>query len=64
MSNIELLRSSCLFLTVVFALLWYVTPADHTYETVEMDVVHTRKVFLLLTVLCLAAWLASLMLLP
>lgn len=49
-----------LFFAALFAVLWYATPAEHVYETVELERVHTKKVFLLLTVLSLGAWLALL----
>jgi hypothetical protein len=53
-----LLESLCLFLGCLFAALWYLTPPGHSYETVELERVSTRKVFLLLAATSFLAWLA------
>lgn len=46
------------FLTIVFAWLWYRTPVDSTYETVELETVSTRWVFFILATTCFGFWLA------
>lgn len=38
--------------------LWYRTPQDSYYETVEMEVVSKKKVFLRLAIVFFGAWLA------
>jgi hypothetical protein len=38
--------------------LWYRTPQDSSYETVEMEAVSTKKVFLILAIVFFGAWLA------
>ena len=47
-----------LFLAGLFLVLWFVTPPDSVYETVEMEIVRTRKVLLTLAVVFLGFWLA------
>jgi hypothetical protein len=49
--------SALLVAAVVFAWLWHITPSDSTYETVEMETVSTRRVFLLLAIACVFTWL-------
>jgi len=48
----------CLFLTALFAVLWYMTSRDSIYETVDGDIVSTKKVFLILCMVSFIAWLA------
>lgn len=47
---------------VFFGLLWLITPKDKVYETVEMDTVALKTVFLSVTIVCLGFFLASLFL--
>lgn len=54
---LELAASTCLFLTLAFAVLCFITPPGHRYETVDGVRVSTRKVLGLLGVLSLLAWL-------
>jgi len=44
---------------VVFGILWYRTSPDSVYETVELEVVSTRRVFLIITLVCVGLFLAS-----
>ena len=53
------LSTISLGLGIVFLALWYITPKGSHYETVEGDMVSTRKVFLVLAVVSLCVWLAS-----
>ena len=48
------------FLFIFFAILWFITPKDKIYETVEMETVSLKKVFLLVTLVSLGFFLASL----
>ena len=47
-----------LFAAALFAGLWYVTSPNSTYETVNLEQVSTKRVFLYITFICLGAWLA------
>jgi len=44
---------------VVFSLLWLMTSSDRVYETIEFEMVSLRKVFLILALVCLGFFLAS-----
>ncbi len=55
LSNIE---NMPLFAALLFVWLWRKTSPESTYETVEMETVSTKKVFLVLAITCLAFWLA------
>ena len=46
-----------LFLALLFVWLWYRTSPDSTYETVDLDTVSTRRVFLILAVGGFLFWL-------
>ena len=50
-----------LILGVVFAILWFVTPKESVYETDNMEMVSTKKVFLLITVICCGFLIASIL---
>ena len=47
---------------ITFGYLWYRTSPQSTYETLEMETVSTKRVFLVFTVVCFAFLLASLFL--
>ena len=47
-----------LFVAALFGVLWYVTSPDSTYETVELERVSTKRVFLYIALICFAFWLA------
>ena len=47
---------------IIFGILWYITPKENVYETVEMELVSKKKVFLRLAIVCLGFWLASIFL--
>ena len=53
------LSTISLGLGILFLALWHITPEGSYYETVEGDVVSTRKVFLVIAVVSLCFWLAS-----
>lgn len=48
--------------TLLFTALFWYTPADKTYETVEMETVHVRSVWLFLLLCSLAFLMAPLFL--
>jgi len=58
-ADLSALRSASLIGAVVFGYLWYRTSPASTYETVEMETVSTRRVFLILCLVCLGFFLAS-----
>lgn len=62
MENISLVTKISIVGTVVFGILWYVTSIDSVYETIEMDVVSTKKVFFILAVVCAGFSMASIFL--
>jgi hypothetical protein len=45
--------------TIIFGLLWLLTPKNKVYETVEMETVSTRKIFSILAIVCFGFLLAS-----
>ncbi len=53
LSNIE---NMPLFAALFFV--WHMTSPESTYETVEMETVSTKRVFLVLAITCFAFWLA------
>ena len=57
MDDLSALSSICLFLTVFFTLLWYVTSRDSVYETVDGEIISTKIVFLILSVVSFVSWL-------
>jgi hypothetical protein len=57
MNALSALSNGCLFLTALFAILCYLTSSDSVYETVEGDIVSTKKVFLILSIMCFIGWL-------
>ena len=57
MDVVSEISNICLFLTALFAVLWYVTSRDSVYETVDGDVVSTKNVFGVLCVVSFIAWL-------
>ena len=42
---------------VIFSVFWYMTSSDSVYETVEGDIVSTKMVFLILSVVCFVSCL-------
>lgn len=44
---------------IVFGLLWLITSRERVYETIELDIVPLKRVFLVLTLVCLGFFLAS-----
>ncbi|MBF0103239.1 MAG: hypothetical protein HQK77_20255 [Desulfobacterales bacterium] len=59
MENISLVTKISFIGTILFGILWYVTSKDSVYETIEMEAVSTKKVFLYLAIVCFGFWLAS-----
>ena len=57
MNALIVISDICLFLTVLFVILWYVTSRDSVYETVDGDVVSTKKVFLIISIVCFCFWI-------
>ena len=57
MNVLLVISDICLFLTVLFVILWYVTSRDSVYETVDGDIVSTRRVFLIISVVCFCSWI-------
>ncbi|MBW2466249.1 MAG: hypothetical protein JRF02_03030 [Deltaproteobacteria bacterium] len=58
MEPLSILSGVTLAGALLFALLWYVTPQDSFYETVEMEIVSKKKVFLRLAIVFFSGWLA------
>ena len=58
MEPIFVLSGVVLAVALLCAVLWYKTPKDSYYETVEMEVVSTKRVFLILAIVFFGAWLA------
>ena len=56
---LPLLSKISLFGTVVFSVLWLVTSSERVYETIEFDSVPLKRVFLVLALVCLGFFLAS-----
>lgn len=59
MERFSLLTKIGLVGMVVFGFLWYRTSPESVYETVELEVVSTKKVFLIITLVCFGFFLAS-----
>lgn len=57
---ISTITKIALISTIVFGYLWYRTAPQSTYETIEMDTVSTRRVFLILAAVSFCFFLASL----
>jgi len=62
MEQLSIITKWSLLGTVVFGILSYVIPREYVYETVEMEVVSFKKVFLVLAIVCLGFLLASIFL--
>ena len=60
MAQLSLLTKISFIGTVVFGILCFFTSKERVYETVEMETVSLKKVFLNLAVVCLGFCLASL----
>ena len=58
MEPLFVLSGVVLAVALLCAALWYKTPQDSSYETVEMEVVSTKRVFLILAIVFFGAWLA------
>jgi hypothetical protein len=58
MEPISVLSRVSLAVALLCTVLWFKTPKDSYYETVEMDIVSTKKVFLILAIVFFGAWLA------
>lgn len=59
MDAVGIIPGMALLLGAVFTVLWHITPPESTYETVELEVVHTRKVVLVLAIVCLGSALVT-----
>ena len=46
----------------VFSLLWFITPNEKVYETIEFDIVPLKRVFGVLALVCAGFFLASVLL--
>lgn len=44
---------------IVFGLLWLITSRERVYETIELDIVPLKRVFLVLALVCFGFFLAS-----
>lgn len=62
MDNISIITKISLFGIILFVYLWYRTSPESKYETVEMETVSTKRVFLVLSGVCFGFFLASLFL--
>jgi hypothetical protein len=58
MEPLSVLSGVTLAGALLCTVLWYITPQDSSYETVEMAVVSTKKVFLHLAIVLFGSWLA------
>lgn len=58
MEPLSVLSKVTLAGALLFTVLWYKTPHDSCYETVEMEIVSKKKVFLHLAIVLFGAWLA------
>ena len=58
MEPLSVLSGVTLAVALIFTVHWYITPKDSYYETVEMEVVSTKRVFLILAIVFFGAWLA------
>ena len=58
MEPLFVLSGVVLAVALLCVVLWYKTPKDSYYETVEMEVVSTKRVFLILAIVFFGAWLA------
>ena len=52
------LSNISLFLAALFTLLLYLTSRDSVYEMVDGDIVSTRVVFLIFSIVCFGFWIA------
>ena len=59
MDGLSVLAKMSLAGMVVFGILWYRTSPESVYETVELEMVSTKKVFLIITLVCFGLFLAS-----
>ena len=58
MESLAVVSGVTLAAALLFAVLWYRTPQDSYYETVEMEVVSKKKVFRNLAIVFFGSWLA------
>ena len=58
MEPLSVLSGVCLVVALICAVLWFRTPQSSVYETVEMEVVSKKRVFLHLALVFFGAWLA------
>ena len=58
MEPLFVLSGVALAAALLCTVLCYKTPQDSSYETVEMEAVSTKKVFLILAIVFFGAWLA------
>ena len=57
MEPLSVLSGATLAGALLFTVLWQLTPPDSTYETVEMEIVSKKRVFLHLAIVFFVAWL-------
>ena len=62
MENFSIISKISLIGAILFAYLWYRTSLDRRYETVEMERVFTKRVFLVIAVVSFGFFLAPLFL--
>jgi uncharacterized membrane protein YpjA len=62
MDDISVITKISFIGIILFGYLWYRTSLESTYETLEMETVSTKRVFLVLSVVCFGFFLASLFL--
>ncbi|MBN1226248.1 MAG: hypothetical protein JXA79_04605 [Deltaproteobacteria bacterium] len=60
MDNLSIISKISLIATILFGYLCYRTSPDSKYETVEMEKVSTKWVFLVISIVCFGFFLASL----
>jgi len=60
MAPLSLITKISFIGTIIFVILWFITSREKVYETVEMEIVSVKKVFLILAVVCFGFFLASL----
>lgn len=58
MDPISILSGITLAGALLCAVLWFITPKDSYYETVEMETLSKKKVFFHLTIVLFGSWLA------
>jgi len=60
MDNLSIISKISLIATILFGYLCFRTSPDSKYETVEMEKVSTKWVFLVISIVCFGFFLASL----